>query len=103
MENCPVEGLLSREDGTPISVDDLQTLQVKLEEIERGPDHRVEEEIIGNLRTAIGYTSENCPVEGVVTFHDGRPISGRNITALEEKLKDGKQNQQGEGATPVTL
>ena len=87
MENCPVEGLLSREDGTPLSLDDLQALGDKLGEIENSAELRVGEGLIADLRAVIGYTSENCPVEGVATFHDGRPISGRDIMSLDEKLK----------------
>lgn len=89
MENCPVEGLLSREDGTPLSLDDLQGLRGKLEAIENSAELRIEEGVIADLRAVIGYTSENCPVEGVATFHDGRPISGRDIMSLVEKLKAG--------------
>ena len=87
MENCPVEGLLSKEDGTSISFDELQNLLEKLREIEKTPGLRLGEEVTVTLRSVIGYTSENCPVEGVATFHDGRPISGRNIMTLDEKLR----------------
>lgn len=86
MENCPVEGLLSREDGTSISLDDLQTLLEKLQETEKTPVVKFSDDIAPSLRSVIGYTSENCPVEGVATFHDGRPISGRDIMTLDEKL-----------------
>jgi hypothetical protein len=40
------------------------------------------------LRSVIDYTSENCPVEGVSTFHDGRPMTGKNIMTLDEKLRE---------------
>lgn len=87
MENCPVEGLLSKEDGTSISLDDLQTLLEKLQRLERTPGNRLDDDVAPTLRSVIDYTSENCPVEGVSTFHDGRPISGRDIMALDEKLR----------------
>ena len=63
MENCPVGGLLSKEDGTPLSLDELQTMQEKLEEIENSADLSLGEDLTSNLRSVIGYTSENCPVE----------------------------------------
>jgi hypothetical protein len=88
MENCPVEGLLSREDGTSISLDDLQTLLEKLHETEKMPGIKFSGDITPTLRSVIDYTSEDCPVEGVATFHDGRPISGRDIMTLDEKLRE---------------
>jgi hypothetical protein len=87
MENCPVEGLLSREDGTDISVDDLQSLLVKLQDAEKAPGLTLDEDVLLSLRSVMSYTSENCPVEGVSTFHDGRQISGKNIMTLEQKLR----------------
>jgi hypothetical protein len=87
MENCPVEGLLSNEDGTSISFDELQNLLEKLREFEKTPGPGLGEEIAMTLGSVIDYTSENCPVEGVATFRDGRPISGRNIMTLDEKLR----------------
>jgi len=103
MENCPVEGLLSKEDGTPLSLDELQTMQEKLEEIENSADLRLGEDLTSNLRSVIGYTSENCPVEQAATYHDGRPISGRDITSLDEKLKSRGQSQTGKGGQAATL
>ena len=88
MENCPVEGLLSKEDGTPISLDDLQTMMEKLQETEKTPGIKTSDYITPDLRSIIDYTSENCPVEGVATFHDGRQISGRDIMTLVEKLRE---------------
>ncbi len=88
MENCPVEGLLSRDDGTSISLGELQTLLERLAESEKTPGTKLDEDVAAALRSVIDYTSENCPVEGVATFHDGRPISGRNIIALDEKLRE---------------
>jgi len=88
MENCPVEGLLAKDDGTSISLDDLQTLLEKLQETEKMPGIRFSDDITTTLRSVIDYTSENCPVEGVSTFHDGRPISGRDIMTLDEKLRE---------------
>jgi len=87
MENCPVEGLLSREDGNSISLDDLQALLERIEEAERTPGLKLSGDAVLTLRSVIEYTSENCPVEGAATFHDGRPISGKNIMTLGEKLK----------------
>jgi hypothetical protein len=88
MENCPVEGLLSREDGTSISLDDLQTLLERLQETEKTPGTRLGDDITPTLGSVIDYTSENCAVEGVATFHDGRPILGRDIMTLDEKLRE---------------
>jgi hypothetical protein len=88
MENCPVEGLLSNEDGSSISLDDLQALLERVEEIERTPGLKLGGDAVTTLRSVINYTSENCPVEGVATFHDGRPISGKNITTLDAKLRE---------------
>jgi len=88
MENCPVEGLLTREDGSSISLDDLQTLLEKFQETEKTPGIKFSDDITPTLRSVIDYTSENCPVEGVATFHDGRPISGRDIMTLDEKLRE---------------
>ena len=102
MENCPVEGLLTREDGTSISLDDLQTLRGKLKEAENSPDHRIGEEAVASLRSVIDYTSENCPVEEMATFHDGRPISGRSIIALDEKLRDMGPDQPTKGVGAST-
>jgi hypothetical protein len=88
MENCPVDGLLSKEDGSSISLDDLQALLDRVEEIERTPGMRLGGDVLMTLRRVIDYTSENCPVEGVTTFHDGKQISGKNIMELDQKLKE---------------
>ncbi|HYC11545.1 MAG TPA: hypothetical protein VEC02_02660 [Nitrososphaerales archaeon] len=89
MENCPVEGLLSKEDGTPVTFDDLQALLDQLNEIEgqRAPSVNLSEDLASQLRNIVDYTSENCPVEGVTSLHDGRPVSGKNVTTLAEKLR----------------
>lgn len=89
IENCPVEGVLSKDDGTSVSVDEVQALLEKLKEIEGGstPGGIPDKDVIAELRIVIDYTSENCPVEGVTTFHDGRPISGKDIITLAEKLR----------------
>jgi hypothetical protein len=89
MENCPVEGLLSKEDGTPVTLDDLEALLDRLKGIEGGqaPSVNIGEDIAAQLRNVIDYTSENCPVEGVAAFHDGRSVSGKNIAILAEKLR----------------
>ncbi|HUI23051.1 MAG TPA: hypothetical protein VLY82_01505 [Nitrososphaerales archaeon] len=87
MENCPVEGLLSNEDGTSVTLDELQILLEKLQETEKTPSPRLGDDVALALRGVIDYTSENCPVEGVATFHDGRQISGRDIMTLHEKLR----------------
>jgi len=88
MENCPVEGLLSKEDGTPVTLDELQALLDRLGQV-RGqtePAVTLSEDLRAQLKIIIDYTSENCPVEGVASFRDGRPVSGRNVTTLAEKL-----------------
>ena len=88
IENCPAEGLLSTEDGTPVSLDELQALFERLGEFESGqaPGAVLGADVAGRLKSIIDYTSENCPVEGVATFHGGRQISGRSITTLAAKL-----------------
>ncbi|MGP8125868.1 MAG: hypothetical protein ACLQEQ_08430 [Nitrososphaerales archaeon] len=90
LENCPVEGVLSSEDGTPVSLDGLQTLLERLKDIESRPTpaSKLNGGDLIQLRSVIDYTSENCPVEGVSTFHDGRPISGKDIMTLAERLKE---------------
>ena len=84
-----MEGLLSKDDGTPVTLDDLQALLARLIEIESGraPNVNLGEDIVALLRNVIDYTSENCPVEGVTSFHDGRSVSGNSITTLAEKLR----------------
>jgi hypothetical protein len=88
MENCPVEGLLSKEDGTSISLDEMQSILEKLQEAEKTPGFKIGGEVALTLKSVIDYTSENCPVEGVAVFHDGRPISGKDIMTLDEKLRE---------------
>ena len=88
MENCPVEGLLSRKDGTPVTLGELQTLLDSLNDIEgrQATNASLSENLADQLTDVIGYTSENCPVEGVATFRDGRPVSGKSVATLAEKL-----------------
>ncbi len=88
MENCPVEGLLSNEDGTAVTLDELQALLDRLGQVQgqTEPTVTLSEDLRAQLKNIIDYTSENCPVEGVASFRDGRPVSGRNVTALAEKL-----------------
>jgi hypothetical protein len=88
MENCPVEGLLSNEDGTAVTPDELQALLDRIGQIQDQPAPGVtlSEDLRAQLKSIIDYTSENCPVEGVSSFRDGRPVSGRNVTTLAEKL-----------------
>jgi hypothetical protein len=101
MENCPVEGLLSKEDGSSVSLDELQVLLERLEETERTPGLKLGGNVLMTLRSVIDYTSENCPVEGVATFHDGRPISGRSIMSLDEKLRSREvDSTEEQAATP---
>jgi len=90
LQSCPVEGVLTGPDGTPVTYDSLQTLLGKLEGLENQSDigPQLDGDALGQLRSVIGYTSENCPVENVSTFHDGRPILGINILALAEKLRN---------------
>ncbi|HMD78770.1 MAG TPA: hypothetical protein VKF39_02175 [Nitrososphaerales archaeon] len=89
MENCPVEGVLTHDDGSSVSLDELQSLMENLQGHEgtfvAGSSLGVA--LAGQLRIVIDYASENCPVEGVTPFHDGRRISGRDIVALAEKLR----------------
>ena len=89
MQSCPVEGVLSMDDGSPVSLDDLQSLIEVLEEVEKQKvlPLRLNEDALAQLKGVIRYTSENCPVENVATFHDGRAISGRDIMALAGKLE----------------
>ena len=87
IDNCPVEGLLSKEDGTSFSLNDLQVLLEKLRETEKALGSKLDDGLLMSLRVVMSYTSENCPVEGVSSFHDGREISGKNIVTLEEKLR----------------
>jgi len=86
MDNCPVEGVLSNEDGTSISLDEMQTILDSLQEVERTPGTELRRDVATALKSVIDYTSESCPVEGVAIFHDGRSISGRNVMTLREKL-----------------
>lgn len=90
MANCPVEGVVSTPDGTPVTLDMLQALQERLKEIEGDPA-KVSEfsgEQILQLGALMEYTNENCPVDSTMTFHDGRRILGRDISALTEKIKE---------------
>jgi hypothetical protein len=91
MENCPVEGLLSKEDGTQVTLDELQALLDRLNEIEgrQAPSVNLGEALTAQLRNVVDYTSQNCSVEGVTSFHDGRPVPGKSITTLAEKLSRG--------------
>jgi len=93
IDNCPVEGLLSNEDGTSFSLDEAQALLEKLNEVESESTTGggLGSDAANQLRTIIDYTSENCPVEGVATFHDGRPILGNDIMALAEKLRGNRR------------
>jgi hypothetical protein len=89
MENCPVEGVLTHDDGSSASLDELQALMENLRGLEGTSiaESTLGEGSTSQLRIVIDYTSENCPVEGVTAFHDGRRISGRDIVALAEKLR----------------
>jgi hypothetical protein len=92
VQNCPVEGVLSSLEGTPVTYDELQSLLDELRHIEdKSSTSELGEEALLQLRVVIDYTSENCPVENVATFHDGRSISGRDIIALAEKLRGSKR------------
>lgn len=97
LQNCPVEGVLTSPDGTHVTYDGLQTLLETLKGMENRSDARpqIAVDIQSQLRAVIGYTSENCPVENVSTFHDGRPILGANIMALAEKLREQASVDQG--------
>ncbi len=90
LQNCPVEGVLTGVDGAPVTYDDLQLLLERLKEMENRSDSgpRLDHEALSRLKVVIDYTSENCPVENVSTFHDSRPILGSNMMALAKKLKE---------------
>jgi hypothetical protein len=92
IQNCPVEGVLPSLEGTPVTYDELQSLLDELRQVEdKSSTSELGEEALLQLRVVIGYTSENCPVENVATFHDGRSISGRDIIALAQKLRGSNQ------------
>jgi hypothetical protein len=93
LQNCPVEGVLTGPDGTPVTYDGLQALLERLREMENRSGPQLDDDILNQLKAVIDYTNENCPVENVSTFHDGRPILGSNITALAEKLNEQSVNQ----------
>jgi len=87
LQNCPVEGVLTGADAAPITYDDLQDLLERLQNMENRSGPQPDDDILDRLKAVIDYTSENCPVENVSTFHDGRPILGSNIMALAERLR----------------
>ncbi len=89
LQNCPVEGLLSDEEGAPISLDELQGALDSIRRMEQQPEagSELEAKLLSRLRSVMDYTSENCPVESIATFHDGRPINGRDVVSLAERLK----------------
>lgn len=90
LDNCPVEGVLSNKDGTPVSLDELESLlgTIRENEGQSASGGRLGDDALSRLKVVIDYTSENCPVEGVATFHDGRTISGNDIIVLARKLKE---------------
>jgi ferredoxin len=89
LENCPVEGLLSTPDGNGMTLEDIQDL---LEQVKRVEDPSsgaaLDDTALAKLEAVMEYTSQNCPVESVATYHDGRPISGKDIMKLAEELKE---------------
>jgi hypothetical protein len=85
LENCPVDGLLSTPDGTPVTLDEAQVLLDRLREVQSS-SLELESSLLAELRAVMDYTSQNCPVESVASFHDGRPITGRDIVSLTQKL-----------------
>ena len=89
MQNCPVEGIVSTVDGTPVTFEDLESILAKLKELEGSPGTvgALEGGQLLQLEALSDYTFENCPVESTATFHDGRPVSGQDIAALAGKLK----------------
>ncbi len=89
MQNCPVEGILSTEDGSPISLDMLQALLERLRNAERdstGSSAFAKDELL-QLQVVVGYTYENCPIEGAATFHDGRTITGKDSETMVSKVR----------------
>ena len=97
LQSCPIEGVLTGPDGTPVTYDGLQNLLDKLQEMENRSDSgpQIGDDVLSQLKAVINYTSENCPVENVSTYHDGRPILGTNIMALAEKLRQKASVNQG--------
>jgi hypothetical protein len=92
LQSCPVEGVLSSPEGTPVTYDKLQSLLDELRQVEaKSSNSELGEESLLQLKVVIDYTSENCPVENVATFHDGRSISGKDIMALAQKLSGSRQ------------
>jgi len=92
LQNCPVEGVLSSPEGTPVTYDELQSLLDELRQVEdKSSSSELGEEALLQLKVVIDYTSENCPVENIATFHDGRSISGKDIMALAQKLRGSSQ------------
>ena len=88
LENCPVEGLLSTDDGTSITFDMIEAVLEKVKSVESQPAsaHELDGVDLARLQSVMQYTSENCPVEGVARFHDGRQVSGRDLLDLAQKL-----------------
>jgi hypothetical protein len=87
LQNCPVEGVLTGVDGAPVTYDGLQALLEKLQDMENRFGPQLDDDVLNQLKAVIDYTGENCPVENVSTFHDGRPILGSSIMALAERLR----------------
>jgi hypothetical protein len=85
LENCPVDGLLSASDGTPVTLDETQALLDKVRE-SHDSSLELDDRLLVVLGAVMDYTSQNCPVESVSRFQDGRPITGKDIISLTRKL-----------------
>jgi hypothetical protein len=88
IENCPIEGGITAEDGSFSSRDSFEALLKKLQAMQIKPVNRVDlsNEDLGFLIATADYALTNCPVEGIIT-EDGQMASRETFTALHEKLK----------------
>ena len=88
LENCPVEGAITTEDGSFSSRDSYEVLLKKLQVVQIKPVNALDlskEELEFLIATA-DYALTNCPVEGIMT-EDGKMASREALKALHERLK----------------
>ncbi len=88
IENCPVEGGITTDDGSVSSRDSFEALLKKLEAVQVEPVNRLDlsNEDLGYLIATADYTLTYCPVEGIM-IEDGQMASREAFTALRERLK----------------
>jgi hypothetical protein len=88
IENCPIEGGITTEDGRFSSRDAFEALLKKLGAVQITPMNRLDlsNEDLGFLIATADYALTNCPVEGIMT-EDGQMASSEAFAALREKLK----------------